>query len=164
MIWLSLVGIFLVVARYIYLSRLPVAKNLMDLKDVPPDTISIEEARAMVDDFVGREDRLIVTPVPQTSLLLEQTGPITREFFKQFGSVRTRDSGFSVAASEIAWSLYVDGFLSIGHSEDWDIVQRPFKDAVYIVDGSETALEKMIRFSSIYHAIVDEVQTKKTNG
>lgn len=158
MIWLSILGVILVITRYFYLSRQRTEQSLAEPQQASSEGISLEEARAMVDKFVAKADRLIVTPVVEVSVLLDQTGPVTREFFERFGNVRSRSGGFVLGASEVAWSVYVNGFLSIGHGEDWDVVQRPGENDVYIVEGSETALNEMIHFSSIYHALVDEVQ------
>jgi hypothetical protein len=52
---------------------------------------------------------------------------------------------------------YIDGFLSIGHCEDWDIVQRPGHDDVFVVEGSETSEDEMERYPTVYHFIFHEI-------
>jgi len=62
---------------------------------------------------------------------------------------------------DIKPSDYMHGYLSIGHSEDWDIVQRPGDDEVFIVEGSETSEDEMdVRFPSVYHLILDACEAR----
>jgi hypothetical protein len=121
------------------------------------DAMSPEQARAMVDDLIARGEKLFATPADETKPLPRQLGPITRDFFSRYGTLKTRRGGFELSAAGIRASEYVHGFLSIGHSEDWDVVQRPDADEVFIVEGAETREAEMeTRFPSVYHLVVDE--------
>ena len=121
--------------------------------------ISIEQARAMVDDLIAKGDKLFVEPADKAVELPELLGSTTREFFSRYGVLRTRRGGFQLAASEVHPSEYVRGYLSIGHSEDWDVVQKPGSDEVFVIEGSETREDEMeVRFPSVYHLALDEAQ------
>lgn len=55
-------------------------------------------------------------------------------------------------------SEHIRGFLSIGHSEDWDMIQRPGQDEVFITGGEDSReLEKCISFPTVYHSVLDEL-------
>ena len=44
-------------------------------------------------------------------------------------------------------------------SEDWDVVQKPGNDEVFVVEGAETREAEMeVRFPSVYHLVLDEAQ------
>lgn len=119
--------------------------------------LSASQARASVDDLISSGDNLVIERATKDAAHLREIGPIAKEFFSRFGTVRSKTGGFVLAASEIAPSKYVPGYLSLGHSEDWDIVQRPGDDEVFVVEGSETCEEQMeVRFASVYHLVLDE--------
>lgn len=161
MVWLTVLGILVVIAYYIVLTRR--TKKMSAITPRQPsqegESISIEQARAMVGDFVGKGDKLFVEFSSGTNPLLEQLGPTTREFFSRYSSLRTRRGGFRLAAVEVHVSEYMRGYLSIGHSEDWDVIQRLGSDEVFVVEGAETSEADMdVRFPSVYHLVLDEVQ------
>jgi hypothetical protein len=114
-------------------------------------TMSLEQARMMVDDLISKGEELSINPVDKTKLLPDGLGPITREFFSKYGALTIW--GFELSAAEIQASDYIRGFLSIGHNEDWDIVQWPGTDEVFVVESAEAGLD--LRFPSVYHLIVD---------
>jgi hypothetical protein len=121
------------------------------------EAMSLEQARAIVDDLIVRGEKLFATPADETKPLPKQLGPITRDFFSRYGTLKTRRGGFKLSAAGIRASEYVHGFLSIGHSEDWDIVQRQGADEVFVVEGAESCEAEMETcFPSIYHLVVDE--------
>lgn len=93
----------------------------------------------MVDDLVSKGEKPFATPADATSKLPEGLGPITREFFSRYGTLKTRRGGFELSVAGIRASDYVKGFLSIGHSEDWDVVQRLGKNEVFVVEGAKCA-------------------------
>jgi hypothetical protein len=102
---------------------------------------------------------LFVEPADGAAILPEQFGPTTREFFSRYGTLRTRRGGFRLAAADVRPSEYVRGYLSIGHSEDWDVVQKLGNDEVFVVEGAETREAEMeVRFPSVYHLVLDEAQ------
>ncbi|MFL6709680.1 MAG: hypothetical protein ACJ8HI_15885 [Massilia sp.] len=127
----------------------------------PPEAkpVSIEQARGIVDDLIAKKGKLFVEHADGAAILPEQFGPTTREFFSRYGTVRTVRGGFRLAAADARPSDYVRGYLSIGHSEDWDVVQKPGNDEVFVVEGAEAHEAEMeVRFPSVYHLVLDEAQ------
>lgn len=111
----------------------------------------------MVLDLIARGEKLIATPAGEARPLSVNLGPITSEFFSRYDTLKTPRGGFELSAAGIRASEYLDGFLSIGHSEDWDVVQRQGADEVLIVEGAETSESEVeTRFVSVYHLLVDE--------
>jgi hypothetical protein len=118
--------------------------------------LDLHSARQRLSEIIARGE-LIAEGPQQGQAAAGQLGPITQQFFSEYASVQTARGGLVIAASEIARSEYVAGFVSIGHSEDWDIVQMPGTDEVRIVEGSEQNEEEMdIRFPTVYHLLVHE--------
>lgn len=123
--------------------------------DSPRQQLTIAQARAMVEDLIAKGERLFVEG--KSSKPPEQLGPITRDFFAMHGMLRTRRGGFQISVPDIRASDYMSGYLSIGHSEDWDVVLRPGSDEVFVIEGSETCdADMQVRFASVYHLIIDE--------
>jgi hypothetical protein len=121
--------------------------------------ISLDSAREQVEQLIAEKKLLIAESVMDASVASTQLGPITKEFFLRYGGVKTKRGGFRISAADIRPSEYVAGLLSIGHSEDWDVVQRPGSDEVFVVEGSEGAdAEPQDPFPSVYHLAIDEVQ------
>ena len=85
-------------------------------------------------------------------------GPLTREFFETYDSLKSNDCGFELDAKEIRPSIYVVGFISIGHYEAWDVVQRPGANDVFVVDGTEATEAEMEWFPTVYHFVVHEIR------
>ena len=125
------------------------------------ELISVEQARAMVDDLIAK-DKLLVDFVDKDVPVNEKLGSITRGFFSRYASICTRSGSFRLGVDEVSDSEYVHGYLSIGHSEDWDVVQRPGNDEVFVVEGAETSEAEMeVRFASVYHLILNEIELAK---
>lgn len=161
MVWFTILGFSIVVGYFIVLSR--GTKRMSKPRPSHPSTegrpLSIEEARVKVDDIVARGDKIFVEPFGGPMAGSEHLGPTTREFFAKYGRLRSRDGGFRLSVTEIKPSDYIHGYLSIGHSEDWDVIQRPGDDQVFVVEGSEVREAEMeVRFPSVYHLVLDEVQ------
>jgi hypothetical protein len=58
----------------------------------------------------------------------------------------------------IQLSEYLIGYISIGNSEDWDIVQSACHDQIFVVEGFEKSeIDIEVKFPTIYHLILDEV-------
>lgn len=121
-------------------------------------SIPVEEARAKVEQIVAAGEALTVETAKPIGRLLDSLGSVTRELFAKYPMVQTKNGGFQLAAAEIHDSEYQPGYISIGHSEDWDVVQRTGSDEVFVVEGSETTESEMDRFPTVYHLILDELQ------
>lgn len=163
MVWLTILGFLIVAVYYVTLRRK--GKKLTSSSHVfadPSGVMSTEEARIMVDELVARRDHLIAAPSTPRDGNLDQFGPITREFFAKYGVLRTRNGGFQLSLADVKQSEYMSGFISIGHSEDWDVIQKPGADEVFVVEGAETREADIdVRFPSVYHLVLDEVESKK---
>ena len=117
--------------------------------------LDLQAARLKLAESVSL-GRLIAKRPGQPRLSKAKLGPITQQFFAEYALAQSQLGGLVVAASEIAPSEYLAGFVSIGHSEDWDVVQRPGTDEVFVVEGSELEEELEIRFPTVYHFLVAE--------
>jgi len=161
MVWFTVLGILLTIVCYFILTRRQERGALMSPKPkVEVGAMSLEEARTAFDNLIAEGGELYVGPADSATPLPEGLGPITREFFSRYGTLKTRLGGFELSAAGIRASEYIHGFVSIGHSEDWDVVQRLGNDEVFVVEGSETQEAEMeTRFPSIYHLAVDEAMT-----
>ena len=151
----------LVIVCYAIVSRK--TNEMSDSRPIQPSSElehrSIEQARALIDDLIARGEKLFVEPADVSVILPEKLGPTTREFFARYGTLRTRLGGFRLAAADIRPSEHLRGYLSIGHSEDWDLVQQPSSDQVFVVEGYETRESELeVRFPSVYHLVLDEAQ------
>jgi hypothetical protein len=159
MVWFTIAGILIVAAYYVALKRR--TKKIMSRPSTSNQQVklmSVEQARTRVDTLIA-EGSLLVEPADGSKGLSDHLGPITREFFSRYGAVTTRRGGFRLAASDIRPSEYAAKWLSIGHAEDWDVVQRPSNDEVFVIEGSEANETEMeVRFPTIYHLVVDEAQ------
>lgn len=154
----AILSVCIVILFCIALFRQSQGQMQVPLPESAVDNMSLEEARAKVEDFIAKGEKLFVSPKDETSLLPEQLGPITREFFSRYGTLRSRNGGFELSADGIKSSECVHGFLTIGHSEDWDVVRRPGGDGVFVVEGSEASETDMQAcFHSVYHLTLDEV-------
>lgn len=132
MVWLTVLGVLAVIVYCVVRARgTKRVSNVTPSLSLPKEKpLSVEQARVMVDAIIAKGNKLFVEPADEAALLPELFGPITREFFSKYGTVRTRRGGFRLAAADVRPSEYMCGYLSIGHSEDWDVIQKPGNDAM----------------------------------
>lgn len=161
MAFLTVFGVVLVVACYFLLSSRPAQRMAADSMSSPPKNevslMSLEQARALVDELIAKGEKLYAEPAGAADSMHAQLGPITQEFFSRYSALRTRRGGFELSAAGVGASEYFHGFVAIGHSEDWEVVQRPGADEVFVIEGAEADEDEMeTRFPSIYHLVVDE--------
>lgn len=151
-------GVLVVIMAYIVLRRAK-KKPKVTLPSSAPESLSIEQAQALVEGIVAKGEKVVVEPVDGTPAFAEKLGPATRQFFARYGSLSTRRGGFRLAASEVHASEYMNGYLSIGHSEDWDVVQKPGRNEVFVIEGAESGETEMeVCFPSVYHLVLEEAQ------
>jgi hypothetical protein len=161
MSWFTLLGIVAMVASYFWLTPRIKPVSIPPSPDRPPSSLKSlpsAEARRRFGDFAEAGDRLTVTLKTGQLMIPAVLGPLTQEFFETYDSVKSNDCGFELDVSEIHASVYIDGFISIGHYEDWDVVQRPGRDDVFVVEGSETKEDEMEWFPTVYHFVVHEIR------
>lgn len=117
----------------------------------------LNKAQKLVAAYVVRGD-LVVEKLEIASGTLDELGPITRHFFALYPSIKTKNGGCRLSTTEIQPSTYAKGYLSIGNSEDWDIVQFPGQDKVYVLEGSEKSESEFdISFQTLYHFLLNEI-------
>lgn len=161
MVWFSVVGVLFVFAVYILLSsrkrRLVVVEPAARGCNAASTSMTVDQARNVVDELIRRE-RLDVQYPATADFVDGNLGPITCGFFSKYSSLRTKRGGFELAIDLIGESSYGGDFISIGHSEDWDVVVCRGLDEVYVVEGSENEFSDFqLKFPSVYHLVVDEV-------
>jgi hypothetical protein len=161
MSWFTLLGLLAMVASYLWRTRRIKPISIPPSPDRPPSPLTSvppAEARRLVDAFAEGGGRLTVTLANGKSVIPAGLGPLTQEFFETYDSVESNDCGFEFDVNEIRPSVYINGFISIGHYEDWDVVQRPGRDDVFVVEGSETTETEMEWFPTVYHFVVHEIR------
>jgi hypothetical protein len=121
--------------------------------------LSVDEARVMVQILVIQGEKLLTETADTAVALPEELSQTTKEFFSKYGALKTRNGGFRIAVSDVKPSEYASGYISIGHSEDWDVIQIPGNDEVFVIEGAETSAAEMeVRFQSVYHLVLDEAK------
>jgi hypothetical protein len=140
------------------LARLIAERYGSDLTiDVDPLPI-IDACALVVADIAKDTEHLTVRVATGEREVSEALGTATQDFFRRYDGVRSVDGRLVLDVAEIRLSKYVEGLWSIGHYEDWDVVQRPGSDEVFIVEGPEMAEDDMdICFVSIYHLVLNEL-------
>lgn len=82
---------------------------------------------------------------------IERLGPLLRDFFSRFESVREINGDFFVSRKAVGNSSLRPGFLKIGSDfESSELVTRPGEDEVFIVTDAEHVLDGL---PTIYHNI-----------
>jgi hypothetical protein len=160
MYWFTVLGISFVVVSYLWLSqkKAPTQIGKQSISHPPPvDAISLEEARIFINGIARDSALFAVTLADGIEKVPVSLGPVTCEFFRRYRSLGLIDGTFKIDAGEIRPSQYIAGFLSIGHYEDWDIVQRPGQDDVFVAEGSETSEADMEKYPTVYHFLFHEM-------
>jgi hypothetical protein len=123
------------------------------------DGLAIEDSKFQIAEMVDSGKLIVGSGENISSSLFSKLGPLTQQFFTQYPAVSTKNGACLLAISEIRFSEYAQGFISIGHSEDWDIVQLMGEDHVFIIEGSERDIEDFeVSFPSIYHFLISETK------
>lgn len=170
MIWFSILGVLLVLGWYFLVSRPSASptwtRATVQTKDI--DEKSLVKLRATVEKLVS-QGRLAVVAADPANSASRKLGPITREFFERYPVLVAADAGLRLALSDVRDSDYLAGFVAIGQSEDWQIVQQPPSDEVFIVEGSESGDSDLTtRYPSLFHFLCAEFsesdQTAPTDG
>lgn len=168
MIWFTILGILLVVLSYLNITRNPRTKTQMtSLGPSDPGSLAPTEHARMdqliAEALVGQ----VITNSPLTNenrQSLQRLGPSTRKFFEKYGNVQLHSRNLSLEVGHLN-DAFIENFLSIGHSADWDIVQEPGSDRVYIVEGSEVSASQMdIEYPTVFHLLVDELRAAQSSG
>jgi len=164
MVWYSILGMLAILASYTFYSmreRNCAAKKLpVKLSSrFKIDGLAIEDSKFQIAEMVDSGRLMVAYGENTSSSFFSKLGPLTQQFFTQYPSVSTINGACLLAISEIRLSEYAQGFISIGHSEDWDIVQLMGEDQVFIIEGSERDIEDFeVSFPSIYHFLISETK------
>lgn len=151
--------IFVVVLCLIYFSFNKGSSKIGPPAKLMPSgkNLTVDEARNAALEIISKGERLVAVPRDGLEAGDEQLGPVVREFFSKFSSVRTPNGGVEISMSMVQPSIYISGFISIGHSEDWDIVVRSGMDEVFVVEGAELSEDDLeVSFPTVYHLLIDE--------
>jgi hypothetical protein len=152
--WFTIVGLLLILLSYFYLGRSsqePKGRTMAD------DNRPLSSERQSVAELVKAGKLLAVEKKVALTGTANSLGPITRDFFESYSELQTVSGNLRLAVDCIQMSEYIHGYISVGNSEDWDIVVKPFEDEIFIVEGSEIKDADMaVRFRNIYHLIADE--------
>jgi|GEM_PF-3849457 len=163
MIWFSVLGILIFSIYFVILFRRQgrgAEKNLI-ARSEELEQLTLDQVQSRVEDIFSQGSRFFVEPAHSVSAASSDLGPIAGKFFSKYKTIRSRNGGFQLSLNDIKPSEYLSGFLSIGHSEDWDIVLRRNDDQIFVVEGSEVRPSEMeVHFPSIYHLILDEADAK----
>jgi len=163
MSWFAVIGIFSVFITYMYKEyrmRRHTASN-SEQNESARATPSLDETRFRVDAQL--EEGLIFKVVAARrsrteNQWLSQLGPETRAFFARYHCVQTIRGGTVISEELVAPSSYLSGYISIGHSEDWDIIQAPGEDRIYVAEGAERSESDLrIEFPTVYDFIAHEI-------
>ena len=120
--------------------------------------LTIEQARAQLDLVIATTDKFIVEPGVASAKISPHLSAASRSFFAKYGSLKTQNGSLLLSFSEVRASEYAQGCISIGHSEDWDVAQRPGSDQIFILEGSEQEAETDAKFASVFHFLLDEAR------
>ena len=156
---LSIIILLLFVILLWLLYKYNLRKNKQNITKIErkQQTLSVNQARLTVNELI-KNGELLATPFSNEVKIPDTISLISKELFSRYETVRTKTGGFELSLLNIKNSEYIHGYTSIGHSEDWDIIQQSDTDEVFIVEGSETCEDEIeIRFPSIYHLIVNEI-------
>ena len=120
--------------------------------------LTIEHARAQLDLVIATTDKFIVEPGVASAKMSPYLSPASRSLFAKYGSLKTQDGSLLLSFAEVRASEYVHGCISIGHSEYWDVAQRPDSDQIFVLEGSEQETETDAKFASVFHFLLDEAR------
>jgi hypothetical protein len=124
------------------------------------EPMPLADARSLVGEIARAGDLLTIAPAGGMASIPPGLGPVTQEFFEHYQRVGSKDGAFELDARGIRPSQYIEGYRSIGHYEDWDVVQLPGRDDVFVVEGSETTEAEMEWFPTVYHFVAREVSDR----
>ena len=135
MVWYSIIGLLAILASYIFYSmqeRNSAATELpVKLRSkFKIEELTLENSKFEIAEMVESGKLIVGSGENIFSSFISVLGPLTQQFFTQYPSVSTRNGACQLGISEIRYSQYAQGFISIGHSEDWDIVQLIGEDGV----------------------------------
>ena len=157
--WFTVAGVVAVLVSYFAIRRKAKARLSPRAEYGQPMALtpSLESFVETVASLVAAGE-MIVDRAVKAGGGVDALGPVTRAFFAEYPSLRSKSGGLRLTAADVHPSQYVAGFISIGNSEDWDIVQRPGDDQVYVVEGSERHPHEFeVSFLTVYHLVLNEV-------
>lgn len=153
--WLfAVLGILLVVISYFAMNRNQ-HKSVGVLASA--EAVPLNEIKEKVAGLVATGVLQVTESAIENSAIFDRLGPVTRDFFSRYPSIKTANGGLQLSTANAHPSDYIDGLVSIGNSEDWDVVVRPLEDEIFVAEGSEKSLRELeVNFPTIYHLVVHE--------
>ena len=165
MVWFTILGL-IVVGVFAILNIAKYRKQeKASMKNVNPvnarPDLSLNEAKQLVQTAVDRNSLRVSSEKMLPNEVLEQLGEVSRDFFSKYPDIRTNSGGTVLGVNLIAPSSYMVGLISIGHSEDWDVVQKKNDDRVFVIEGGEANQDDIESyFPSVYHFLADEIKAR----
>jgi hypothetical protein len=124
------------------------AEEIERVLNLPFEEVKHQALRLISD---GRWFTVVPNREPSSNAMDERLGPILREFFSRFESIKQENGDFLVSRDAVSDSALRPGFVKIGsdfaHSE---LVIKQGEDRVYMVTDAEHRLEGL---PTIYHNI-----------
>lgn len=160
MFW-TVFGIIIVIVSYVFVIKKNSSGKPIKLLESPVnESVPLSEAQTKVEKILSTRNDDIFVKLRIDAEIPQILGPVTKDFFRKYEEVCI--GGFQLAISQVGPSDYASGFISIGHAEDWDIVQKPGSDQVSVLEGGET-IEGLTddQHLTIYHLILSEAQSRK---
>jgi hypothetical protein len=135
------------------------SQNLASDFTVPP------ELKGEVEQLLKTGSTFEVRECSEKGPEFEHLGQQTKEFFERYPSVRSRSGGTVMGKALASLSTYASGYISIGHTEDWDIVTKRGEDRIFVLEGAESSPEDTDdQYTSIYHFIYQEAKSTESKG
>jgi hypothetical protein len=149
----------LIVALIVALSARYLAERVGSEQLLDTEPLSIGDARRLVESLANDPARIKAVLATPGQHIPETLGTATKESFRMYSEVSSIDDSLVLDVATIQKSNYVAEFWSLGHCEDWDVVQRPGSDEVFVIEGALCDHEDMeVRFPSVYHLIMNEAE------
>jgi hypothetical protein len=105
-------------------------------------TISTGDLKEEVEKLLKSGSLFEVSEVKERGAAFEHLGQLTMEFFARYPHVRSRSGGTVIGLDLVFPSTYADGYISIGHVEDWDVVIKRGEDRIFVIEGAESTPEE----------------------
>jgi hypothetical protein len=123
------------------------------------------ELKDKVEQLLTTDSPFEVREISEKGPEFEHLGQQTKEFFERYPHVRSRSGSTVLGKDLVSLSTYASGYISIGHTEDWDIVTKRGEDRIFVLEGAESSPEETDdQYATIYHFIYDEAMSTKSKA
>jgi hypothetical protein len=120
--------------------------------------LSVDEAKAQFEALVSDPGKYKVVespPSPAQQAMLATLPPSARDLFARYEALKERFGDTRLSRSEIGPSQYSPELVRVGRGvASTELAIRPGAETLYRFDGSESSVDQMEQFSSIYHYLL----------